>query len=613
MSDNGKYLRITEIAKILDASVATIRNWQKTNVIPCHITSDEIEKIKEKIKCRNNRRANKTKNANSFIPVDYLDNRTNETKIKAVIDELNDTDFNLKQKIYLLSLLYLRQKNEVDNCLHFKRSVIEKICSDYSENIEKDVVIAYFRVKQYSLPEDESDVLGAFYQSLKTIGNKSESGSFYTPPFLANQIIENDKIDDTDVLDPCCGTGSFLIKLSSRFSFDNIYAFDNDEDAVYLAKINLLVAFPNVNKIPNVFCLDSLNANADIPDVAYVCSNPPWGAFKNSDKYLDYKKFLGSSEVFSMFLYKYINTLKDGGRLSFILPESFLNVSSHSKIRSYICNSFSINRIEFLGRQFTDVFTPVILISIDKISPAENHKLKVRAGKDEYEVEQSSYRNNVDCIFDVISNDSIENKIINKIYSVDYHTLKDNAQWVLGIVTGNNSLHLKETCDGGLEPIFTGKEVRKLKLDNPKYFIKFNKESFHQASKECNYRVKEKLIYKFISSDLVFAYDDSQSFTLNSANILIPNIENYSVKLVGAILNSSVCNFIFKKKFNTFKVLKRHIESLPIVKLSLQQIEELKSIIDNYLNDACTFDAINDYILDVYSFTEEERELLKRF
>lgn len=613
MSDNGKYLKISEVANMLEVSAATIRNWQKTNVIPYYITSDEIDKIKEKITSRNSKRANKTKNSNYFIPVDYLDNRSNETTVKTVIDELNNTDFNLKQKIYFLSLLYLRQKNEVDNCLYFKRNVVEKICFDYSENIERDAVIACFRTKQYFLPDDESDILGVFYQSLKTIGNKSKSGSFYTPPCLSNRIIEDDKIKDTNVLDPCCGTGSFLIKLSTKFSFDNIYAFDNDEDAAYLAKINLLLSFPDVNKIPNVFNVDSLNTNIDIPDIGYVCSNPPWGAFKNSDKYLDYKKLVGSSEVFSMFLYKYINTLKDGGRLSFILPESFLNVSSHSKIRSYICNNFSISKIEFLGRQFTDVFTPVILISIDKTYPAESHRLKVRVGEDEYEIEQSSYRNNVDCIFDMISSDSIESRIMDKIYDTDHYTLKDNAQWVLGIVTGNNSLHLKETDDCGLEPIFTGKEVGKLKLDNPRYFVKFNREDFQQASKECNYKVKEKLIYRFISSDLVFSYDDSQSFTLNSANILIPDIENYSVKLVGAILNSSVCNFIFKKKYNTFKVLKKHIEVLPIVKLSLQQIEKLKSIIEDYLNDACGFDAINDYILDVYSFTEEEREILKRF
>ena len=613
MSVKGKYLKISEISDILETSEATIRNWQKTNVIPYYITFDEIEKIKEKIKSRNSKRANKTKNSNCIIPIEYLDNRDNELKIKDICNDLNKTGFNLKQKIYFLSLLFLRNANEVDDEFHFKRSVLEDICNSYSKDIDKESVRLCLKDKMYSLPDGESDILGVFYQSLKTVGNKSKSGSFYTPPFLANRIIDDDEIADTNVLDPCCGTGSFLIKLSSRFSFDNIYAFDNDEDAVYLAKINLLVAFPKVNKMPNVFCIDSLNMNIDIPELGYVCSNPPWGAFKNSDKYISYKKLLGSSEVFSMFLYKYINALKDGGRLSFVLPESFLNVSSHSKIRHYICNNFSINRIELLGRQFADVFTPVILISIDKIYPLNNHKLRVIVGENEYDVEQSSYQNNVDCIFDVVSPNSIEKQIINKIYSVDYHTLKDNARWVLGIVTGNNSYHLNETNDGDLEPIYTGKEIDKLRLNAPKYFIKFNKDSFHQASDESNYRVKEKLVYKFISSDLVFAYDDSRSLTLNSANILIPNIENYSVKLVGAILNSSVCNFIFKNKFNTFKVLKKHIESLPIVKLSLQQTEELASIIDDYLNGICEFETINDYILDIYSFTEEEMEVLKRF
>ena len=134
-----------------------------------------------------------------------------------------------------------------------------------------------------------------------------------------------------------------------------------------------------------------------------------------------------------------------------------------------------------------------------------------------------------------------------------------------------------------------------------------------QTSHESLYRAEEKLIYKFISSDLIVSYDNNQSLTLNSANIIIPKIENYSVKLVAAILNSSVSNFVFKKKFNTFKVLKRHLESLPIVKLSLQQIIELENIIECYFKGYCDYKVVNDYILNLYNFTREELDVLNKF
>lgn len=608
-----KYLKINEIADLLEVSAMTVRNWQKTDVIPYNITEQDLESIKNSITHRNNKRANKTKNSNFFIPINYLNNRNNEFKIKEICKELNNNDFDLKQKVYLISLLYLRQKNEVDNNLNFKRRTIEEICRTFSQDIEIYSVISCFKVMDYCLPTDECDVLGAFYQSLKSIGNKSKYGSFYTSPSLANRIIEEDGVKDAKVLDPCCGTGAFLIKLSHKFSFENIYAFDIDDIAIYLAKINILLSYPEIDKMPNIFSVDSLDSDVKIPDLGYVCSNPPWGAFKNSDKYIDYKKMVGSSEVFSMFLYKYVNMLSDRARLSFILPESFLNVSSHSKIRSYICNNYSINRIECLGRQFSDVFTPVILLTVDKKIPSDNHQIIVKVGEDSFVINQSRYKNNVDCIFDIIPPGSVENKILEKIYSVDYHTLKNNAQWGLGIVTGNNARHLKIKKDASLEAVFTGKEVKKMNLSEPKFYIKFDKKSLQQTSHESLYRAEEKLIYKFISSDLIVSYDNNQSLTLNSANIIIPKIENYSVKLVAAILNSSVSNFVFKKKFNTFKVLKRHLESLPIVKLSLQQIIELENIIECYFKGYCDYKVVNDYILNLYNFTREELDVLNKF
>jgi hypothetical protein len=57
------------------------------------------------------------------------------------------------------------------------------------------------------------------------------------------------------------------------------------------------------------------------------------------------------------------------------------------------------------------------------------------------------------------------------------------------------------------------------------------------------------LIYRFISKYLVFAYDDKQKLTLNSANIVIPKTDDYPIKVIAALFNSSLYQFIFQKKF----------------------------------------------------------------
>jgi site-specific DNA-methyltransferase (adenine-specific) len=97
------------------------------------------------------------------------------------------------------------------------------------------------------------------------------------------------------------------------------------------------------------------------------------------------------------------------------------------------------------------------------------------------------------------------------------------------------------------------------------------------------YKAKEKLIYKFISSKLCFFYDDKQRFILNSANMLIPN-EDFpvSTKILGELLSSEFMNWVFSRIFNTHKILRGDLESLPIHNQYLEGISSFDE--DNYLN-----------------------------
>ena len=73
------------------------------------------------------------------------------------------------------------------------------------------------------------------------------------------------------------------------------------------------------------------------------------------------------------------------------------------------------------------------------------------------------------------------------------------------------------------------------------------------------------MIYKFISSRLVFFYDDQQRHVLNSANMLVLH-KNFPVakKIFAQLLNSDFMNWVFAKLFNTHKILRGDLESLPI-------------------------------------------------
>ena len=152
--------------------------------------------------------------------------------------------------------------------------------------------------------------------------------------------------------------------------------------------------------------------------------------------------------------------------------------------------------------------------------------------------------------------------MLKKIYSHPHQTLDNSSIWAIGIVTGNNKKYISANKNLG-EKIYSGKNILKNKISDSENYINYTRENFQQVAPENIYRAKEKLVYKFISKKLIFAYDNKQRLFLNSANILIPKLENYTIKDVMTFLNSTLFQYIYTKKFNELKVLKGNLMELP--------------------------------------------------
>lgn len=176
-----------------------------------------------------------------------------------------------------------------------------------------------------------------------------------------------------------------------------------------------------------------------------------------------------------------------------------------------------------------------------------------------------------------------------------------HSQFALGIITGNNEQKLKDKKSKGLEPIYTGKNIRKYKLLPAEKYIKFDRAGFQQCAKEEFYRAPEKLVYKFISSHLCFTYDNGQRLFLNSANILIPEVKGMSIKTVLAFLNSELFNFYYTKRYDDVKILKSNLMSLPFPKITAEQDQALSAMVDKVLaGDEQYISAIDEFIYNLY-------------
>ena len=162
--------------------------------------------------------------------------------------------------------------------------------------------------------------------------------------------------------------------------------------------------------------------------------------------------------------------------------------------------------------------------------------------------------------------------------------LYNNAKFALGIVTGNNKGYIKNHLENGYEIILKGSDIYRYRINKPDNYILFAPDTFQQIAPTEMYRAKEKLLYRFICEFPVFAYDNNQTLSLNSCNILIPQIDEMGIKYIMAILNSGVSAFYISKKYNSVKLLRSHIESLPIPAISRERQLEIEKTVDCLMN-----------------------------
>ena len=167
----------------------------------------------------------------------------------------------------------------------------------------------------------------------------------------------------------------------------------------------------------------------------------------------------------------------------------------------------------------------------------------------------------------------------------------------------------------GCEVILKGSDILRYKVKDSNKYIRFTPEDFQQVAPTELYRAEEKLLYRFISDVPVFAYDNNKTLSLNSCNILIPQIKGMSIKYVLAVLNSSVSAFFIKKKFNSLKMLRSHIESLPLPVITQKKqkkiIEKIDCILKSDEDISKLYDELDIEIMELYQLNSKQQKIIR--
>ena len=570
-------------------SKATEYNWKKLN-------SDSKEKL--------TKRANKTRSKKRIIATNYLD----DSKANMLLKNVMEIESSVENIMYTLAYSALSHngilhRKHVKNFLH-KYSHLEQVAID----IPADTW------------DSDNDILGFIYQSLITEGERNITGQYYTCKSVVEYIVGDKTLSDTETfLDPCCGSGAFLMAVKTN-NPSNLYGFDINPIAVMIASVNLLIKHKDKEFFPHIFCLDFLSkdlfSSDDRKELPFkfdnIYTNPPWGSDKEG-LYIHNYPSIKSKERASMVISESLSRLTDTGTLYFLLPTSLLKIKTHNDIRKLILADTTIQQIDLYNNRFDGVFTDYFSIKINPAKTTTQTYVVTSDGGNANITLSAADRTFGNIALETFN--SLDNSIIEKMES-SCHDRLSHSLWALGIVTGDNKNKVKKEKAEGLEPVYAGKQVDPFKLQDESSYILFDPENFQQCAKEEFFRAPEKLIYRFIAKYPIVAYDDKQCLCLNSANILIPQLDTISVKSVAALLNSTLYHYYYSLKYSDIKVLKGNLQELPFPKLTKKQDEGLSALVSDIQSSTFSLSYQQQLDKEVYSIfgitAKEQKQISAR-
>jgi len=537
-----------------------------------------------------------------------IKDKSRKQLLEQIIERFEESGLSSNEGVIALAISMLKSNN-----LFIEGTMVYKKVLTWTEEINSNLSkLSIF--SDFTILNMDDDFIGAFYQSIQSIAAKSATGSYYTPSELLTTI----KVGkNKSVIDPCCGSGGILLKvLSKNHNPSFVYARDIDPIALQICTVNLVLFFNDSNMTANI-CYqdflfvenDSLFSESNKEKFDCIITNPPWGSkFSKQQKDLLVSMYpeLSTTEAFAVALYKATKMMSEEGELYFFLPHSFLNVSTHKNIRKHILNSISQIEIKLLGNAFKGVLSEAILLKLKRHDNA-NHVIEVEDKKGK---RYSLNKANIiapDYIVTATSS-NIDEEILNKLFSSEHSTLLGNADFALGIVTGNNKEHILEKRTNKSEPIYRGKDITPYRYLEPECFIEFQPEIYQQVAPLKYFRTK-KIVYRFISDKIVCVLDDNNSLVLNSANLFIPH--NYPMETIVCLFNSSIYTFIYRKKFHSTKVLKSHIQSMPLPNYSEADHSKFMWFYSEICSGAITQDDIDLEICKYFGLLTEEFNYIK--
>lgn len=470
---------------------------------------------------------------------------------------------------------------------------------------------------------EHGDLAGYIYQEIQTKTRKKTKGQYFTPADIVNYItsraMDLSCTGSTKILDPACGSGQFLIAflrhlinqhgstdqcMLEKIVKEQIYGLDTDPVAAGIARFNLSrisgCSPDSINVHTHDFLFSSeveirtsLGLSDSEGDTGFdlIMGNPPWGSTlseihkKHARK--NYSSVKSGINTFTLFIERSFDFLRQNGLIAFLVPEAYLNIKAHSASRRLVLDRAAIMDLALWGEQFRGVFAPstsVIIKEEPECSVREKNIVQIRPRNRAEKgtsvlVPQACYHATSDNIFTIqYSRRSVT--VISAMENQDCFFLRDRARFYLGIVTGNNSIHISDTLSKETpDPIITGRDLSQYRIRFSGHYFRYSTDTLQQVAPRKYYLEPNKILYKFIGKGLTFALDTVGYYSLNNVNGFIPGPVSLNRETLLCLLNSRLMQYYYENNFFTIKVLRGNLERLPLKHISTSNQDRIAGLV----------------------------------
>lgn len=430
-------------------------------------------------------------------------------------------------------------------------------------------------------------------------------------------------------LEPSVGDGVFISALHNLLPYIELDAFDLNPDSIKELKSKYKnyqnINFKNIDTLLDQD-LEFHSAFGGMYD--RIIANPPYGAWQDYEKRkLLKKRFKGLyvKETYTLFLFRCVELLKANGRLVFIIPDTFLNLHMHSKLREYLLKNTKIDEIAIFPSSFFPGvnfgYSKLCIISLQKCSTSKEcllNELVVRTGFNNVEnlihpdgekifhfFQKDIFENIDSALF--ISDDTNITSIINNANT----RIGDIADCVTGIYSGNDKEYLyvsdhnvkngkkykiidhtkiaqTSSSLNGVDdekcfvPIVKGGAIRFIKPNL--WFLDWSKEAVkhYQTDKKArfqnsSYYFKDGIGVPMVSSSRITgALLNNRLFDQSIVGIF-PKNKDYILYLL-AFFNSKICNKLIRTINPSANNPANYIKKIPFVKPNKNIFDEVNMI-----------------------------------